>query len=258
MSAGALMLPCEPLEGLPRAIPINTDAASIDIWWWAYDSHMNWRKALSCLAQDERNRAEAFRFERDAVSFVAGRCLQRSVLSAYTGTPADELVFTTGVNGKPTLVGGQESVIFNLSNAQGLVVLAIGSKCQTVGIDAESLSATIQATAASMICSSAELSYLSRLRGEAHQSALLAFWVLKESYLKAKGIGLGQALDQITVRLDPETQEIRVDDDVIHATPCQHRLFLAPRGHLVAVSVATDQAKLLFRQHVMPDPDDFQ
>jgi 4'-phosphopantetheinyl transferase len=157
------MLPYDRLTDLPEASPARTlgHPAAIDIWWWAFtEGQTDWGKVRSALSQREQERAAAFRFDRDATGFMAGRYLQRSILSHYTGDAAEDLNIAAGEHGKPYLAG-ETALAFNLSNTNGLAVLAVSRACTAVGVDAEMRSATLEAGAAQLICSTAEFATLS-------------------------------------------------------------------------------------------------
>ncbi len=246
------MLPCVPLTDLPIVSRSERDVSRphIDIWWWPYPAGMNWSAIGASLPPHEQERAANFAFEKDAAGYVAGRLLQRSVLSLYTGKHPAELKFRSGHFGKPYLTGlGEQGIAFNLSNAAGLVVLAVSRGAEMVGIDAEPISSTIESGTASIFCSDEELSRLSALDGHERHVQLLSHWTLKESFLKGLGTGLSVAPDQLTIGLDPTTQTICISSSRTGKTAgWHHRLMTAPFGHLIAVSVKTGHSNPVFRQ----------
>jgi len=250
-----VILPCDPLTSLPRSSLAEAGEGSVDIWWWAHGGRVDWLNGSLMLSEEEQKRTEAFRFARDAASFVAGRHLQRCALSAYTGVAPVALMFTAGRWGKPDLVvpAGNQPLAFNLSNTQGLAVVAVSRDCHCVGIDAEPLSATIESQATTLICSTAEVATLSALHGDERRQQLLAYWVMKESFLKARGTGLAAELNQISVTTDART--IRVEAGLDDQTSWQHRLVATQCGHLIAVSAKSERAALVFRQQQLPYPD---
>lgn len=251
------MLPYDLLADLPEASPtrIGGQPPIIDIWWWAYtESQTDWRRVGSTLTPPEQERAATFRFRRDAVGFMAGRHLQRSVLSLYTGEAAENLNILAGEHGKPHLAG-ETAPAFNLSNSNGLAVLAVSRDCSAVGVDAEMHSVTLEAGTAETICSAAESATLSMLPGAERQALLLAFWTLKESFLKATGHGLNIEPHRLNVRVDPASREIHVEHDLPgDGARWHHRLFRSPSGHMIAVCAQSDQAGPVFRQQSLPDP----
>ena len=249
------MLPCEPLTSLPdiAAAKFDPQVTHVDIWWWPYNAKVDWEKVRSKLTLNEQKRATDFHFDKDAIAFMAGRYLQRFVLSKYTSVPPMDLDIVTGVHGKPHLANLR--IAFNLTNTEGLAGIAISSTANMLGIDAEPIGTAIEAQAALLFCAPAELEIISALQGSERQSLLLSYWTLKESYLKAMGTGLIAAPDQLNLQLDRTTNSIRIDNALVSDDAhWHHRLLHAPCGHLIALSVQSDQAELVLRQQKLPDP----
>jgi 4'-phosphopantetheinyl transferase len=249
-----MTLPCDSLSGLPDG-RVDQMGSGVDIWWWAYGPDTDWNTISLALVADERARAANLHFQKDARAFMAGRYLQRSVLSFYTAVPIADLNIVAGLHGKPALAGQSAGIAFNLSNTEGFAAFAISRDAVALGIDVEALTTVIEPETASLFCSAAESEMLSVLRGPARQSRLLSYWTLKESYLKATGTGLTAAPEQLNIRLDRQTNAIRMDkvpsgDDALW----HHRLFLAASGHLIAVSAQSQREKLLFHQRELVYP----
>lgn len=249
------MLPCDPLLSLPEVATPEPDCGPrhVDIWWWPYSAEINWDKICSQLTPDEQTRATTCHFEKDAIAFMAGRYLQRSVLSRYTSIPPQDLDIVVDPRGKPYLA--DTGVAFNLTNTEGLAAVAISGTAKMLGIDAEPVGTAIEPGASYLFCSSAELEILSALQGSERQSLLLSYWTLKESFLKAVGTGVIAPPDQLNIRLDRMANTVRIDT-VLTADDkgWHHRLLSAPSGHLIAVSAQLDQAELRLRQRQLPDP----
>ncbi|ATU95942.1 hypothetical protein BLM14_29935 (plasmid) [Phyllobacterium zundukense] len=234
---------------------MSHDDAYVDIWWWPYRGEMDWSKVSSVLSSDEQARAATFAFEKDAIAFMAGRHLQRSVLSLYTDIPAADLNIAAGLYGKPYLANAG-GVTFNLSNAEGLAVFAISRQCTLLGIDAEPMETGFELATSSLFCSPSELEILSTLQGNERQALLLNYWTLKESLLKAVSTGLAAAPNELNIRLDRLTATILIDSALTRDDICwHHRLLHAPSGHLIAISAQLGQTNLILRQRKMPDPE---
>ena len=144
---------------------------------------------MRSLSSKERERAATYRFERDRTSFIAGRYLLRQLLSAHTETQPDKVVLLADAYGKLT-VEGRDRLQFSLSNADGLVAVAITSDCERVGIDCERADAEIEAAALESYCSLDERRWLDQMPAGERPRAAVALWTLKESHLKALGVGL--------------------------------------------------------------------
>src|SRR5271169_3882517 len=56
---------------------------------------------MSLLSDEERSRAQRFRFEAGRTEFVVSRGTLRALLEAYQGTPAGQLQFAYSAYGRP-------------------------------------------------------------------------------------------------------------------------------------------------------------
>ncbi|RFB83237.1 phosphopantetheinyl transferase [Rhizobium leguminosarum bv. trifolii] len=168
----------------------DTQPAAIEITLWQYSrNERDWNRWMRSLSQDERDRAATYRFEGDRASFMAGRYLLRRLLSGHLGTVPGAVVFVADKHGKPRLEGC-DAPQFSLANADGLVAVAVASGCDHLGIDCERADVEIEAAAVESYCNVDERRWLAELpAGERAQTAV-ALWTLKESYLKALGVGL--------------------------------------------------------------------
>ncbi|HEY6477727.1 MAG TPA: 4'-phosphopantetheinyl transferase superfamily protein [Polyangia bacterium] len=164
----------------------------------------------SLLTSEERARRERYRFERDRHQFVVARGLLRWTLSHYLGLPAEALRFRAGPHGKPELDGKPELAVgaaptaleFNLSHAAGVVACAVARDAE-IGIDVEDHAGAADIDAVARSFAPSERADLDAVRGAARQERFLAYWTLKEAYLKARGEGLGLPLDGFAFTLAP-------------------------------------------------------
>ncbi|WP_183698455.1 4'-phosphopantetheinyl transferase superfamily protein [Rhizobium sp. BK049] len=164
--------------------------AAIDVVLWKYPKNDSGEKRwMQWLSPNERERAATYRFERDRTSFIAGRCLLRQVLSAHTETQPDKLLLQADAYGR-LRAEGRDGLQFSLSNADGLVAVAVTSECERVGIDCERADAEIEAAALESYCSLDERQWLDQLPPGERSRVAVALWALKESHLKALGVGL--------------------------------------------------------------------
>lgn len=208
--------------------------------WVALDGidPADWPRLASMLDDCERDRASRFRFERDYHSYVAAHALGRSLLSQWVGGPPQGWRFSTGEHGKPEVIvpTGSPRLRLNLSHTQGMAA-AVLAEDMDVGVDVEWLGRRNDVTAiASRYFAPSECACLAAVPPGQEMETFLAFWTLKEAYVKAIGKGLAQPLDSFAFTLDPLS--IRFDDS--DAGPADHWLFrrLSPTAkHRLALAV---------------------
>jgi 4'-phosphopantetheinyl transferase len=156
------------------------------------------------LAPDERERAARFCFERDRRRFVAARGQLRAILAGYGGVAPERLRFRYGARGKPSLADGcnPDGIRFNLSHSDDLALVAI-ARGREVGADLECVR-PLDDLFVSRCLAPQEQAALRALPAEEGTEALMRYWVRKEAFMKATGLGLGQR---------PELVEFLVDRD---------------------------------------------
>ncbi|NEI47549.1 4'-phosphopantetheinyl transferase superfamily protein [Rhizobium leguminosarum] len=164
--------------------------AGIEIALWQYSKNEgDWNRWMQSLSPDERERAATYRFERDRAPFIAGRYLLRQLLSLQTGISPSKVPLSPDRHGKLRVEGG-DMLQFSLANADRLVTVAVASGCDHVGIDCERVDTEIEAAAVDSYCSSDERRWLMELPTRERARGALVLWTLKESHLKAIGVGL--------------------------------------------------------------------
>jgi 4'-phosphopantetheinyl transferase len=245
-----------------RAVSVAETLASekgiVDLWYYFYGGTdaelLASHEAL--LTPDELERSGSFRYERDRRLFLATRVLVRTVLSNYSEVSPADWRFTRNEHGKPLISAPTVTppIHFNLTNTPGLVVCAVSVAHEAVGIDAERIDREVKAI--ELADRYFSLSEASRLRASptAEQLELFfAYWTLKESYIKARGLGLTLPLGQFSFRIE---NEISVEFDAdLDDEPSLWRFALLDRlpHYRIAISVKTGGAALSMRAtRVMP------
>jgi 4'-phosphopantetheinyl transferase len=195
----------------PAAWPVTPiGAGEIHVWAVGIDDVSAPRRHLwSLLAEDERQRAERFRFDEPRDRFVAARAALRRLLAAYLDCQPHELAFLYDAFGKPSLMAGahQSRLRFNVAHSAALAVIAITTDCE-VGADVECLRPVRQAEGISERyfhpAESAEV-----LSGASTELLERFFrcWTHKEAVIKAIGTGLQYPLERFRV-------------PVLQASPC--------------------------------------
>lgn len=225
---------------------LNPASGVIDLWSYAYETMTDpalLQRHAALMTQEEAARHQRFVSARDRALFLATRALVRTTLSRYADVDPAAWRFGTHGNGKPHIEAPSLPVPlhFNLSNTHGLIVCAVSTTFAMIGIDTEPTDRrNASVNLAHRYFSELEEAALRALPEPRHQRRFLSYWTLKESYIKARGLGLAIPLDQFSFLLDQDPIGIafdpRLGDD---AAQWRFALMDAAPNHLVAVGGKT-------------------
>jgi 4'-phosphopantetheinyl transferase len=157
------------------------------------------------LADDERQRADRFHFDKDRRHFTAGRGTLRLILAHYLRRRPEAIRFTYTGYGKPLLAEASAALRFNLTHSHGLALLAV-TLGREIGVDVEHIRDNLERDGellAERFFSPREVAALRSLPIELRREAFFHCWTRKEAYIKANGKGLSLPLDQFDVTLRP-------------------------------------------------------
>lgn len=155
----------------------------------------------SPLSEDERARADRFRFAVHRRRFRASRTALRRILSLYTGVAPADLIFEYGPLGKPELP--DRPLHFNLAHAEDLALVAVTPE-GPVGVDVEHIRPSPSLPRlARRVLSAAERRRLEALPEADRPWAFYLAWTRKEALIKARGEGVFTGLGRIEVSLTP-------------------------------------------------------
>ncbi len=176
------------------------DRKPLNLWCAYPDDLLTEGVAEGCaavLSEEERERTARFKFERHRRESLTTRALVRTALSHYLPLRPEEWRFASNAHGKPS-AEPECGLQFNLSNSVGLVVCLV-AKGAEVGVDVEPFTRAGKILElAQEVFSAQERAQLDGLpKGEKLDRAM-SLWTLKESYIKARGMGLALALDKIS------------------------------------------------------------
>jgi 4'-phosphopantetheinyl transferase len=158
---------------------------------------------------DARERHSAMRLSivDDRRDYITAHALLRRMLTAEApGIAPTDWSFERTALGKPHLRRGllrTAPLHFNIAHARGLVACVL-CRDADVGVDVEYDSHAIDLELIiPRVCSSDEQDQLQRTVSHARTPRFLDFWTLKEAYVKACGVGIGdeEALPQIAFDL---------------------------------------------------------
>jgi 4'-phosphopantetheinyl transferase len=239
------------LRAVSIAETLTCEKGIVDLWYYYYEDTNAELVAAheALLTPDECDRYKRFHFDRDRRLFLATRALVRTVLSGYSAVSPGEWRFAASEHGKPLISAPAVTprIHFNLANTPGLVVCVVSVAHELLGVDAERIDREVEAVAlAERYFSGSEVRKLRALPVDQQQGRFFAYWTLKESYIKARGLGLALPLDQFSFHVEDEISvefDTRLADD---ATSWRFALLDAPH-HTIAISVNTNRTALSLR-----------
>ena len=227
---------------------ISLPANQIHLWFCFYGDAGSPALTAACralLSAEELSKQARFHFARDRHRYLLTRTLVRSVLSRYAPVAPQAWQFATNAFGRPHIGApdAREAVglNFNLSHSDGLIVLAVARHI-ALGVDTENTERKAALDVASHYFSPAEAQALDALPAAFQAERFFALWTLKESYIKARGLGLQIPLDSFGFVLDnPGTIGFALADSHTSDDPAQRWNFWQLRPspkHLVALCAA--------------------
>jgi 4'-phosphopantetheinyl transferase len=252
------------LRRVSVADTLTLEKGIVDLWYYFYEgivpelASAQW----ALLTPGEREDYGKFYLERDRLLYLATRALVRTVLSYYSSVSPADWRFATGEHGKPRASAPsiEPTIHFNVANAEGLVVCAVSVVHEALGVDVEPIDLKVEAVELSDRCfSTSELAEFRALPASEQKARFFAHWTLKESYVKAKGLGLALPLDQMSFLIEDEIRvelDPRLADD---ASSWRFALIDVPPHYLIAISVKTGASALSLRaQQVVPLATNFK
>jgi 4'-phosphopantetheinyl transferase len=195
----------------------------------------------SLLTVDELQRARRFLRAEDEARFVIGRALARTMLSAFAPVGPRAWSFLIDEHGRPvlaTLPDGAPDLRFNLTHTDGLIACAV-TIGREVGVDAENINRTLTHDIAERFFSPREVADLHALPAADQAVVFFDYWTLKESYIKARGLGLALPLGQFTFLRPPGAAPTIEFAPELHddAASWQFAQFWPSANHRMAVAV---------------------
>ena len=192
--------------------------------WWLRPARVTdpdeLERCRALLTDDERTKTDRYRFARDRHTCLLTRVLVRTTLSRYSDVPPAHWRFRTNDHGRPEVARPPSPIRFNLSHTHGLIVCLV-CRGREVGVDVESFGRMNRwLDLAERFFAPHEAAALRRVDASDRPARFLEYWTLKESYIKARGLGLAIPLASFSFDLPPAApDDIRirftsaVDDD---------------------------------------------
>ena len=195
------------------------------------------------MTPDEKEQWERFHFEKHRHQYLVARALVRTILSRYTGIAQSDLRFSKNNNGRPELAQhrGLPRLGFNLSHTDGLIALAVASVLD-IGVDVEYVERNINITFVDRFFAKKEVDDLMQTDVCDRRAHFFDYWTLKESYVKARGMGLSIPFDQFSFHIsDHNPLQVSFDQNLID-DPNRWRFWLMKpdNSHRAALAVASE------------------
>lgn len=170
---------------------------TIDIWS-LQKSNLNTdlQHVENLLDADEKTRAARFKFPRDRQMFVCAHNALRILLAAYTGTPAEKIIFAAGPHKKPFLPGSD--IRFSLSHSGEHILIGVSLQTE-IGVDTEAIRKTVNFSIARRFFTQTENDFLQAAPASQQKNLFFRLWAGKEAVIKMTGSGLSGSLQTFTV-----------------------------------------------------------
>lgn len=188
-----------PVVADPGMLPLPS--SEVHVWLAFYDAideqlHDAYRAMLN---DEERAQEPRFHFARDRRRYLVTRALVRTVLSRYVPIAPAAWTFSKNEYGCPAIANPAAGALsFNLSHTHSVIVLAV-TRGRAVGVDVENVrDCAIPVDIADRFFAPQEVAALNTVPPQNQQDRFFEYWTFKESYIKARGMGLSLPLDKFS------------------------------------------------------------
>jgi 4'-phosphopantetheinyl transferase len=194
------------------------------------------------LNEAEKKQRARFHFEKDRRRYLVTRALVRTILSRYAAVEPKDWVFSVNAYGRPEIantVACDRRLSFNISHTDSLIVLAVANG-RALGVDVENVGAReVSVDIADRFFSSAEVAALAAVPPSRQKRRFFEYWTFKESYIKARGMGLSIPLDKFSFQYPHDgAVQIAIDPELADDPQrWQFWQFLPEPEYMVAVCV---------------------
>jgi 4'-phosphopantetheinyl transferase len=234
----------------------------IHLWLAFYDEITDERLLSdyrSLLNSAEKEQQARFYFAKDRLRYLITRALVRTVMSRYVPIDPRDWVFSTNAYGCPEIANaqGREAFLsFNISHTESLIVLGVTTR-RALGVDVENFRAReVSIEIADRYFAPAEVAALNNVPPQQQQYRFFEYWTFKESYIKARRMGLSLPLDKFSFHYPHDRAlEIAIDAELADdAARWQFWQFQPRPEYLVAICAEriSDQPPRLIVHQIVP------
>lgn len=215
--------------------------APVDLWFTFYDDIRDQRllaEYARLMTEEETAQQQRFYFDKDRHRYLVTRAMVRAVLSRYAPIESAAWRFSKGSHGRPAIENDHPAargLNFNLSHTDGLIMLGV-TRGQELGVDTENLQRRrVCIDVAERFFSADEVAELHATAAAAQHERFFHYWTLKESYIKARGLGLSIPLDQFGFHFPSRAEvDIRMDATLGDSAARWRFWQLRPAPHYIA------------------------
>jgi len=150
------------------------------------------RDRYHTLSPARQKKIDGFIFPKDKSLSLAAGLLFQAGLEVY-GLREQELTIAHNENGKPFIPEHPE-LFFNISHSENLAICAFSNR--EIGVDVEKVTEIDLAIAKRFFYGT---EYRDIMASECPEETFFDYWVLKESYMKATGLGFKLPLDAFRI-----------------------------------------------------------
>lgn len=187
----------------------------IDVWLAYYHEisdtslHAEYRRLLT---EEERGKEFRFHFPDDQRRYLVTRAMVRTVLSRYLAIDPANWRFANNQYGRPAIANLSEAecgLRFNISHTRGLIALGVTQR-RELGVDVENIRVRdVPLEIADRFFAQAEVEELKTVPKAGQQDRFFEYWTFKESYIKARGMGLSLPLGEFSFHY-PHERAVRI------------------------------------------------
>lgn len=185
--------------------PQNLTIKKADIHIWRIHllenkPHIDQLKIL--LSIDELERTQKFYLDKDRVCYITARGALKHLISLYTSTLPQKIIFNYNEFGKPFLPQkiNPLSLQFNISHSNNIILIAFSLE-EKIGVDIEEIKPMEDMDSiAEMVFSKIEYNLWKETPEENKAHFFFQLWAYKEAIIKALGLGFSYNTQNFTIK----------------------------------------------------------
>lgn len=231
------------IKDLDMALKLQSNQAHL--WYFLSEERTSGginQAVYGLISPAELTQSQKFLSRQARDSYLMTRALVRMVLSQYVDTDPKSWKFRASAYGKPEIAtpAAGRSLRFSLAKTDGLVTCAVALG-RDIGVDAETIDSAFETDKiAACFFAPVEVAAMRALPPDEQQYRFFEFWTLKESYVKARGLGLSLPLNKFAFIADRKAPiEVAFESSLVDDPRNWHFSLLRPtKKHLIAVALS--------------------